>query len=116
MLSTVAHSMLLPSVLGYAAGTSPVSSPLKTPPSNAVDDPRNVALIVVDDLRTDLAHTTDQQVVTPNLLKFANDAASVTLDGAYIQQGVCSPSRNSFLTGRTPDVTQVGGWMDRHID
>jgi hypothetical protein len=28
---------------------------------------RNVLLLVVDDLRTDLEHTTDQHVVTPNL-------------------------------------------------
>ena len=64
-------------------------------------------LLVVDDLRTDLAHMTDQEVVTPNLLKFARDAATVTLDHAHVQQGLCSPSRNSFLTGRRPDTTRV---------
>ena len=46
-------------------------------------------------------------MLTPNLDRFAKDAATVTLDQSYVQQGVCSPSRNSFLTGRRPDTTRV---------
>jgi iduronate 2-sulfatase len=67
----------------------------------------NVALLIVDDLRTDLEHTTDQKVLTPHLLNFASSPSTVTLDRSYVQQGVCSPSRNSFLTGRRPDTTRV---------
>ena len=68
---------------------------------------RHVALLVVDDLRTDVARMTDLSVPTPNLLGLANSPGTVTLDRSYVQQGVCSPSRNSFLTARRPDTTRV---------
>jgi len=62
----------------------------------------------VDDLRpqilgyniSDPAH-----VPTPNLDKLIRNSAVFTK--AYVQQAVCSPSRNSFTTGRRPQHTKV---------
>jgi iduronate 2-sulfatase len=62
--------------------------------------------IVVDDLRNELAYTNGRKgLVTPHIDALA--AKGMVFDRAYIQQGVCSPSRNSFLSGRRPDTTQI---------
>ncbi|EOD06094.1 hypothetical protein EMIHUDRAFT_219397 [Emiliania huxleyi CCMP1516] len=45
------------------------------------------------------------QVITPNLDAFAK--RSLTFERAYVQFSHCSPSRSSFMTGRTPQQTQV---------
>ena len=42
---------------------------------------------------------------TPHLDAFAADA--LLFERAYVQQAVCGPSRNSFLSGRRPDTTKV---------
>ena len=44
-------------------------------------------------------------VHTPNLDSLAR--GGVVFDRAYVQVAWCSPSRNSFLTGRTPDTLQI---------
>ena len=41
----------------------------------------------------------------PNLNKFASE--SLVFKNTYVQQAVCGPSRNSFLTGRRPDQTKT---------
>ena len=64
--------------------------------------------LIVDDLRTELGFANEQEnlkAVSPNIDALANK--SLVFDRAYVQQGVCSPSRNSFLSGRRPDTTQV---------
>ncbi|XP_025086597.1 LOW QUALITY PROTEIN: iduronate 2-sulfatase-like [Pomacea canaliculata] len=65
----------------------------------------NVLFIVVDDLRPQLSCYGYPNMVTPNIDNFATK--SVTFERAYVQQGVCSPSRTSFMTGRRPDTTHV---------
>jgi iduronate 2-sulfatase len=67
---------------------------------------RNVLLITVDDLRPQLneAYGMDE-TITPHLDKFAKE--SITFTRAYCQMAVCSPSRNSFMSGRRPDTTKV---------
>jgi iduronate 2-sulfatase len=45
------------------------------------------------------------ETITPNLDKFA--AGATVFHRAYCQQAVCSPSRNSFMSGRRPDTTKV---------
>jgi arylsulfatase A-like enzyme len=65
-----------------------------------------VLFLVVDDLRNELGFTDKRKgILTPNLDALA--AKSMVFDRAYVQQGVCSPSRNSFLSGRRPDTTKV---------
>eukprot|EP01050_Picozoa_sp_SAG11_P013774 SAG11_NODE_1633_length_4542_cov_4.532298_3_plen_385_part_00 len=72
----------------------------------AASSRRSVLLITVDDLRPELGAAYNMShVKTPHLDAFARSALSFTR--AYCQLAVCSPSRNSFMTGRRPDTTRV---------
>ena len=66
----------------------------------------NVLHLVADDLRPELGLYNSPNAITPNLDKLA--ATSSVFVNAYCQQPVCSPSRNSFMTGLRPDST--GAW------
>jgi len=61
--------------------------------------------IAVDDMRPTLGAYNFSLAHTPNMDKLASEG--VTFKRAYVQYAVCSPSRNSFLSGRRPDTTQV---------
>jgi arylsulfatase A-like enzyme len=76
----------------------------------------NVLYIVVDDLRTELGcYENSSFSPSPHIDKLAESAT--VFERAYCSQAVCSPSRNSFLTGRVPDRTQIwnfhGSFRDR---
>eukprot|EP00039_Didymoeca_costata_P020866 m.342679 g.342679 ORF g.342679 m.342679 type:complete len:552 (-) comp21706_c0_seq1:1-1656(-) len=72
---------------------------------------RNVLMITIDDLRPQLNYAYDMnQTQTPNLDAFAKGAT--IFHRAYCQMAVCSPSRNSFMTGRRPDTTKVWNFID----
>ena len=59
-----------------------------------------------DDMRPWFAPFTSRYgVKAPNLAKLASE--SLVFNNTYVQQAVCSPSRNSFLTGKRPDSTNV---------
>lgn len=74
--------------------------------SKDVPQRRNVLHIVADDLRPNLHHAYgSQDVETPNL--DALTAKSTVFVNAYCQQAVCSPSRNSFMSGLRPDTTKA---------
>jgi arylsulfatase A-like enzyme len=69
----------------------------------------NVLFLVIDDFRPELSVAYGQhRLVTPNLDKFARSA--LTFGHAYVQFAHYSPSRNSFLSGRSPQTTQVWQW------
>ncbi len=87
--------------------TSATSGPSPAPtPAPMPKDKRNILYIVVDDLRNELGFTNNRKgLVTPNIDALA--AKGMIFDRSYIQQGVCSPSRNSFLSGRRPDTTKI---------
>eukprot|EP00930_Biecheleria_cincta_P072544 TRINITY_DN59925_c0_g1_i1.p1 TRINITY_DN59925_c0_g1~~TRINITY_DN59925_c0_g1_i1.p1 ORF type:complete len:602 (-),score=65.29 TRINITY_DN59925_c0_g1_i1:91-1839(-) len=71
---------------------------------------KNIVLIVADDLRPELNLAYGQKhVLTPNLDRLAQD--SLIFDRAYTNFAICSPSRNSFMTGRLPDKTQVWNFI-----
>ena len=73
---------------------------------------RNVLYIVYDDLRPDLSpyDVEFMKGKTPNLQKLAD--TGTLFERAYCQQAVCSPSRNSFTTGRRPNSTQVWNFIN----
>ena len=59
---------------------------------------RNVLFVMCDQLRRDHLSCYGGRVPTPNLDALA--ARGVCFDEAYVQSGVCGPSRMSFYTGR----------------
>lgn len=70
----------------------------------------NVLFIVVDNLRPALGAYGHTEVVTPRIDALAAD--STLFSRAFCQEAWCSPSRNSFLTGRTPDETKAYNFRD----
>ena len=70
---------------------------------------QKLLLLVIDDLRPELA-SYGFPTVTPHLDAFASSA--LTFGRAYVQYSHCSPSRNSFLSGRSPQTTGVYNFID----
>ena len=65
----------------------------------------NVLLICVDDLKPILGCYGDKLVQSPHIDRLA--ARSVQFDRAFCNQAVCSPSRNSLLTGLRPQTLGI---------
>ena len=78
------------------------------------DSPRrnlsNVLLIVVDNYRPAMGAYGDKEAVTPRMDALAKD--STLFSRAFCQEAWCSPSRSSFLSGRSPDATQAWNFRD----
>jgi hypothetical protein len=66
---------------------------------------KNMLVIVVDDMRPWFEPYSSSGVLAPNLRRLAS--TSMVFNNTYVQQAVCSPSRNSFMTGRRPDSTRT---------
>ncbi|MBP86706.1 MAG: N-acetylgalactosamine-6-sulfatase [Planctomycetaceae bacterium] len=76
----------------------------------AADSPPNFVVFLADDLGWgDLACYGHPQIKTPNLDAFAKQGVRFTQ--CYSACGVCSPSRSSILTGRTPYRNGVFRWI-----
>ncbi len=83
--------------------------------ARAADPPPNFVVFLADDLGWgDLACYGHDQIQTPHLDKFATQG--VRLTQCYSACGVCSPSRSSILTGRTPYRNGVFRWIPADYD
>ena len=72
---------------------------------------KNVLFIVVDDMRPMMRRAYNFSLgVTPNLDRLSE--GGLTFTRAYCNYAFCSPSRNSFMSGRRPDVTRVWEFKD----
>ena len=84
-----------------------------TTTSTAATHPlRNILLIAIDDLRPNIGAYGHDFMKTPHIDSLASDPFSTTFTNAYVQYSFCAPSRNSFLTGRRPDVTRAFSFMN----
>ena len=99
---------------GVTSGSSaaPAPPPPPFPPIQpAPKGAKNVLWFVVDDLRPQLNASYGQtHMHTPAMDKLASNA--LVFERAYVQFGVCAPSRTSFMTGRRPDRTQAFNFLD----
>jgi iduronate 2-sulfatase len=75
------------------------------PPAAGAGRPHNVLFIVVDDLNADLRAFGHPLVRTPHIDQLVS--RGMRFDRAYCQFTLCSPSRESFLSGRRPESTGV---------
>ena len=73
---------------------------------------RNILHVVYDDFRTDLPIYGVDFIHAPAFTALA--ARGVVFDRAYCQIAVCSPSRNSFMSGRMPVHTSTWNFFN-HI-
>lgn len=78
---------------------------LSTVTSAAEPPRRNVLVIMVDDLRTEVGVYGSEVIHTPHLDRLAGEG--LTFRRAYAQQAVCAASRASYLTGTRPDTNGV---------
>lgn len=76
----------------------------------APHDRYNLLFIIVDNMRPALGCYNNTEVVTPRMDALAE--RSTLFSRAFCQEAWCSPSRNSFLTGRTPDQTKTWNFQD----
>ena len=84
----------------------PPPPPPPPKPKPAPKGAKNLLVIVCDDFRPFIKPFTNRYgVEAPNLEKLASQ--SLVFNNTYVQQAVCGPSRNSFLTGKRPDSTNV---------
>ncbi|MBB3697305.1 sulfatase-like hydrolase/transferase [Flammeovirga yaeyamensis] len=76
-----------------------------TPRATVPSGKRNVLFIVVDDLNTDLFSFGNQEVITPNFDRLADEG--IQYQNAQCSYPVCGPSRASMLTGTYPERNGV---------
>ncbi|GAB3222655.1 sulfatase family protein [Spirosoma arcticum] len=89
-------------LLGYFGLSLRLPAPNLTPPNPL----RNVIVIIGDDHAAhDLGCYGNPVVRTPNLDRLAGQSAQ--FERAYVNSPVCTPSRQSFLTGKMPHAAGV---------
>lgn len=83
-----------------------------------VPRPRNVLLLMVDDLNVALSPWGHPAAITPNIARLAS--RGLRFSRAYCPYPLCGPSRSAFLTGRRPEWLGMGtnevDWRSGHPD
>ena len=80
------------------------------PPRAAVPAMPNIVLVLADDLGYgELGCYGNAAAITPNIDRFASEGLRLT--DCHSASSVCSPSRSSLLTGRTPFRNGVFTWI-----
>ena len=107
------HARILVPVLLVIASSFSSSSVLAVEDVNEL----NVVMIVIDDLRPELACYGEEGVKAPNLDRLAE--SGLRFDRAYCQQAVCGASRLSVMSGVYPTATReqsyhVRQWRKRY--
>ncbi|MDX9881769.1 MAG: sulfatase [Prolixibacteraceae bacterium] len=88
-------------------------SPDKKPAQVNNDTPMNVLFILADDFgANDLSCTGSRYYETPNIDRIANEG--MTFTNGYAACQVCSPSRASIFTGKTPARHGITDWIGAH--
>ena len=72
------------------------------------DERPNILWVIADDLRPQLGCYGNDVVKSPHIDQFSKQA--LRFEHAYVQSAVCSPSRNSFLSGLRPNTTGLRGF------
>lgn len=99
--------------LSATAGAGLAASMSRWLPAAQPGRKTNVLFIAVDDLRPVMG-CYGGPAITPAMDALAQ--RGTTLNHAYCQQAVCSPSRTSLLTGRRPDTTKIYNLEDHFRD
>ena len=100
------------SACSYIIRPDPATLPPVPPPPPIPAQAKNVLYIVIDDMRPDAAPFAQSFMQTPSLTKLANTGS--VFNRSYCNIAVCSPSRNSFLTGKYPHNTGIWNFVN-HI-
>jgi hypothetical protein len=98
-MRTWPHELPMAALLLLPTGLA-AAGPSATPPPA----PKHILFVIADDLRPTLG-TYGTQAITPTLDALAR--RGVTFTRAYTQFPWCSPSRQSFMSGRRPDTTMA---------
>eukprot|EP00937_MAST-01D_sp_MAST-1D-sp2_P004454 g4454.t1 len=93
-----------------------IATVLAAPPLPPKPAKPNVLLVIADDLRPqiDAVGFEFPEMSTPNMRKLSEQSLSFTR--CYVQQALCGPSRNSFLSGRRPDATKSWNFISSFRD
>ena len=94
----------------YVVDDEPRTQSASPKMSRTTNTLRNVLMITIDDLRPQLNAYGVSETKTPHIDAFAKGAT--VFQHAYCQMAVCSPSRNSFMSGRRPDTTKVWNFIN----
>lgn len=108
MVASTARLCFVVTVLAAVATATPTTTHAATP--------SNVLLVVVDNLRPSLGAYGVPQVLSPNIDALLSRNGTTLFSRAYCQLAWCSPSRNSWLSGRSIDQTQAWGFRDSFRD
>ncbi len=104
-------------VAGFLAAPTPVASPQEGPQRPAARGSPHLLFVMVDDLGwqdtsvplADAPTAFNARYRTPNFERLA--ARGVSFTQAYAAAPVCTPTRTSLMTGRSPAATHITYWI-----